>query len=116
MMIAARIMMDILILFGCFFAFAGAIGILRMPDVFCRIHSSANIATFGTLGVILGTSAWALANGNITTAIKILVIGVFIILTYPVSGHAMCKAAYKSGAGPDTKMICDDYGRDNVHE
>lgn len=115
-MIAARIIMDALILFGCFFAFAGTIGILRMPDVFCRIHSSTNIATFGILGVVLGTAVWTFSNGNTAMGVKILVIGGFILLTYPVSGHAICKAAYKNGIRPDKKMVCDDYGRDNSHE
>lgn len=116
MMTAIRIIMDILILIGCFFAFAGAIGILRMPDVFCRIHASTNIATLGTLGVILGTALWVISNGNIGMGIKILVIGALVLLTYPVSGHAISKAAYKSGIRAAKKMVCDDYGRDDIHE
>lgn len=116
MIIALRIIMDLLILMGCFFAFAGTIGILRMPDTFCRIHSGTNIATFGTLGAILGTAVWTISNGNISMGVKILIIGIFIMLTYPISGHAICRAAYKKGIRPEKKMACDDYGRDNVHE
>ena len=108
--------MDALILIGCFFAFAGTIGIIRMPDAYCRMQSSTNISTLGSLGVILGTAVWAFFTGNITMGVKILVIGVFIIITNPVGGHAICKAAYKHGVRPDKKMVCDEYGRDNVNE
>jgi multicomponent Na+:H+ antiporter subunit G len=116
MMLAARVIMDIFILIGCFFAFAGTIGIIRMPDSFCRMQSSTNIATFGTLGVIIGTAVWAFANGNTAMGVKILVIGVFIILTNPIGGHAICRAAYRHGVRPEKKMVCDEYGRDNINE
>lgn len=116
MIIVVRIIMDILILVGCFFAFAGVIGIIRMPDVFCRLQSSTNIATMGTIGVILGTSLWTFSNGNIAMGVKILVIGVLIILTSPIRGHVICKAAYKHGIRPEKKMICDEYGRDIINE
>lgn len=115
-MMAGRIIMDLLIVFGCFFIFAGAVGIIRMPDLFCRLHSCTSIATFGILGIVLGTSIWTLINGNFAMGIKIILIGVFIILTYPVSGHAIAKGAYKSGVRPSRKMVCDDYGRDCIDE
>lgn len=116
MMIATRIIMDILILTGCFFAFAGTVGIIRMPDVFCRMHSSTNIATLGTAGIIAGTAIWAFTLGNIPMGIRILLIGIFILLTNPIGGHAICRAAYRNGIRPERKMACDEYGRDNIHE
>jgi multicomponent Na+:H+ antiporter subunit G len=111
-----RIIVDISILFGCFFAFAGTVGVLRMPDSFCRMQSSTNIATLGVLGVILGGTVYAFAQNNASMALKILAIGLFIILTNPIGGHAICKAAYKYGVRPEKKMVCDEYGRDNPDE
>lgn len=107
-----RIIVDIFLIFGCFFAFAGTIGILRMPDSFCRMQSSTNIATLGTLGAVLGGAIYSFWSGNIGTGVKVLIIGMFIVLTNPVAGHAICKAAYKYGIRPDKKFVCDDYGRD----
>ena len=49
----------VLIALSVFFALAGVVGILRMPDAFCRMQSSTNIATFGVLGVILGGILYA---------------------------------------------------------
>lgn len=112
----ARIIIDILILIGCFFAFAGVVGVLRMPDSYCRMQSSTNIATLGVLGVILGGVVYAFTQNNVAMALKILAIGLFIILTNPIAGHAICKAAYKYGVRPEKKMVCDEYGRDNPDE
>lgn len=107
-----RIVIDILLLLGCFFAFAGTVGMLRMPDTFCRMQSSTNIATLGTLGAILGGAVYAFGTGNVGTGIKVLFIGLFMILTNPIGGHAICKAAYKFGIRPEKKLACDEYGRD----
>ena len=43
----------VLIGISLFFAFAGVVGLLRMPDAFCRMQSSTNISTLGVLGVII---------------------------------------------------------------
>ena len=52
---AMRIVIDIFIGISVFFAFAGVVGMLRMPDAFCRMQSSTNISTLGVLGVIMTT-------------------------------------------------------------
>ena len=49
MNIVLRVIIDIFILGGCFFALAGAVGIVRMPDTFSRMQSSTNITTLGVL-------------------------------------------------------------------
>lgn len=85
---------------------------IRMPDTFCRMQSSTNIATLGTLGAVIGGAVYAFWTGSIGTGIKIILIGLFIILTNPIAAHSICKAAYKFGIRPDKKFICDEYGRD----
>ncbi|MCX7695766.1 MAG: monovalent cation/H(+) antiporter subunit G [Caloramator sp.] len=105
----------VFMILGCFFAFAGTVGVLRMPDAYCRMQSSTNIATLGTLGALLGGFIFALTLKNTSMALKILFIAVFIIITNPVAGHAICKAAYKSGVKAE-KLTCDDYGRDFPNE
>jgi len=108
-----RYVIDVLIGLSVFFAFAGVMGMLRMPDSYCRMQSSTNISTFGVLGVILGGILYAalyLHNGEI--AVKLAVLGVFYIITSPISGHAIAKAAYHHGVRPEKKMVCDKYGED----
>lgn len=108
-----RIAIDILIACSVFFAFAGVVGMLRMPDSFCRMQSSTNIATFGVLGVIIGGFLYALTVLHDTSmAVKIAVLGVFYIVTNPIAGHAIAKAAYRHGVRPEKEMTIDKYGED----
>ena len=44
-MMILRIVADVFIGLGCFFALAGVVGLLRMPDAFCRMQSSTNISS-----------------------------------------------------------------------
>ena len=108
-----NIAIDILIGLSVFFAFAGVVGMLRMPDTFCRMQSSTNIATFGVLGVILGGFLYALCYLHDTgMAVKLAVMGVFYIITNPIAGHAIAKAAYRHGVRPEKEMVIDKYGED----
>jgi len=99
--------------FSLFFALAGVVGMLRMPDAFCRMQSSTNITTFGMIGVIVGGALYAgfyLQNTEIV--VKLAVMGIFYILTAPISGHAIAKGAYHHGVKMTDKAACDQYGED----
>ena len=103
----------VLIGLSVFFALAGVVGMLRMPDAFCRMQSSTNISTFGVLGVIIGGIIYSivfLKNGEM--AVKLALMGVFYIITSPISGHAIAKGAYRHGVKPCDKTVCDKYGED----
>ena len=98
-----------------FFALAGVVGMFRMPDSFCRMQSSTNISTFGVLGVIIGAILYVLfvfEIPDVAMAVKLAVLGVFYIITNPIAGHAIAKAAYKKGIRPENEMTCDKYGED----
>ncbi|MBQ9985640.1 MAG: monovalent cation/H(+) antiporter subunit G [Oscillospiraceae bacterium] len=105
----------VLIGLSVLFALAGVVGMLRFPDSFCRMQSSTNISTFGVLGVILGGVLWSIFvfdTPDWAMAVKLLVMGVFYIITSPIAGHAIAKAAYKKGVRPEKEMVCDKYGED----
>lgn len=109
-----RIIIDVFLVVGAFFALAGTVGMLRMPDAYCRMQSSTNIATLGVLCLCIGAFIYAVAvQGSGTMAVKIALVAVFTIVTNPISSHAICKAAYKIGVRPENKMVCDEYGRDH---
>jgi len=115
MNIPIRIVIDLLLICGVFFAFAGTVGMLRMPDTFSRMQSSTNIATLGLLGILVAALVYSIYIGNTGLTVKIAVIAVFAIITNPVGSHAICRAAYRYGVRPDRELVCDDYGRDNPH-
>ena len=110
---ALRIVIDILMVIGLVFAAAGVIGIIKMPDTFCRMQASTCIATLGMLGVMIGGILYAaIIMGSAGTAVKIAVIALLILLTNPVGAHSIAKGAYKAGIRPEKEMEVDDYGRD----
>ena len=110
---AVRIIADLLILIGAFFATAGTIGILKMPDAFSRMQASTCVSTLGMLGVMLGALLYAIfVMGSPSAAIKIAVIALLIFVTNPIGSHAIAKGAYLSGVRPEKPMEVDDFGRD----
>ncbi|MBQ6735343.1 MAG: monovalent cation/H(+) antiporter subunit G [Lachnospiraceae bacterium] len=114
---ALRIVIDVFIGISVFFAFAGVVGMLRMPDAFCRMQSSTNISTLGVLGVIIGGILHSLfILGDSAFAIKLGIMGIFYIVTSPIAGHAIAKGAYRHGVRPDKKMSVDKYGEDLVED
>lgn len=110
---ALRIVIDALIVIGAFFALAGTIGILKMPDTFCRMQASTCIPTLGVLCVAIGAILYAaIVKGSASDAVKIGVIALMILLTNPIGAHTIAKGAYKAGIRPDKELTPDDYGRD----
>ncbi len=86
---------EIILLIGAIFVFLGALGLLRMPDVYNRIQVGTKAVTLGSIGIIIGV---ALINPLWWS--KLLVILGFILLTSPVSSSAITKAFYRSGIAP----------------
>ena len=110
---ALRIVIDLLIAIGLFFALAGTKGIIKMPDTFCRMQASTCISTLGVLCTAIGAVLYAiLIMGSIGTAVKIGLIAILILLTNPIGSHSIAKGAYKAGIRPEKEMSVDDYGRD----
>ena len=71
-----------------------AIGIYRMPDFYLRLSVTIKAATVGT-GFILAATAIFFGEASVNT--KAFAIALFLILTAPVSGHLIARAAYYSG-------------------
>ena len=78
---------------GVFFLFMGAVGIIRFPDFYTRMHAAGSCDTLGSLLVLTGL-AWA--EGFDLTSLKLLVIAVFIFFTSPTATHAIARAAHKN--------------------
>ena len=83
-----------LLLIGALFTLIGALGLLRLPDLYLRMSAATKGATLGVCAVML---AVALAYQDLPLAGRALAVIVFLLLTAPVSAHAIGRAAYFSG-------------------
>ncbi|MDV3104788.1 monovalent cation/H(+) antiporter subunit G [Thermococcus waiotapuensis] len=106
---------EALVLIGTFFYFLSALGLIRMPDVYNRMQTSTKSATLGSLGVMVGVGIWALGEdfGSVAWLTKTIVIAVFLLLTNPISAHALIRAAYRSGIPLWEGSVMDKY-RDHI--
>jgi multicomponent Na+:H+ antiporter subunit G len=87
---------------GCFVAFSGALGVLRMPDFYTRLHAAGKTDSFaqGLICVALFFQAWRYETIGAGVAIRLVLVALFILATSPVATHAITRAAYLSGLKP----------------
>ena len=82
---------------GGLFCVTGALGLVRMPDFYTRMHAAGITDTVGAGLILLGL---VLQAGFTLIAVKLLMIGLLIFFTSPTATHALAKAAYARGVKP----------------
>lgn len=87
----------ILLLIGGAMTVLAGIGIVRLPDVFIRMHAATKVGTLGTGLIMAGT---AIHFGDQTIVIRCALIVVFLLLTAPIGAHMIGRAALRSGIVP----------------
>jgi multicomponent Na+:H+ antiporter subunit G len=93
-----------LLLTGVALAVVAALGLVRFPDVFSRMHAATKPATLGLLLITVG-AALRMDGGD---AVKLLLVAAFQFVTAPVAAHMIGRAAYRSGAGALERLVVDD--------
>lgn len=90
-----------LLLTGSFFLFSGGIGLIRFPDVYTRIHAASVTDTGGAAFILMGLVIQSIfVFDNPMAAIKLVLIGFFMLLTGPTASHALAKTALMGGLVP----------------
>ncbi|MDJ0896854.1 MAG: monovalent cation/H(+) antiporter subunit G [Alphaproteobacteria bacterium] len=79
---------------GGLFAFAAALGVLRLPDVLIRMHASTKAGTLGCGLILVAVAVHFGEAGIVARAIAAIV---FLLLTAPVAAHMIGRAAYRTG-------------------
>jgi multicomponent Na+:H+ antiporter subunit G len=79
---------------GGVFLLVSSIGLLRLPDFYCRAHAVGKAETLGSMLVLGGLAAH---NGADLTSFKILLTLGIILITNPTATHALMRAAFRSG-------------------
>ena len=95
-----------LLLAGSLLSAIAALGILRFPDVYTRLHAASKAGPLGA-GLILLAVAFMAADWAI--AIRCVLGFLFLILTSPVSAHLLARSALRAGTSPDARTSIQEY-------
>ncbi len=91
---------------GLIFFTGGAIGIIRLPDFYSRLHPAGKLDTAGLFMTISGIALYTALDFSIEslfTSLKLMLIVVFVLITSPTATHAIVDAGVSAGLTPWTK-------------
>ena len=100
---------NLLVITGALFLFSAGLGVLRMPDTYNRIQTGTKATTLGTILVLVG-----LAFLHPAWTFKLIILIFFVMLTNPVSSHALARAAHAIGTHETSGTVIDQL--DSAHD
>lgn len=86
-----------LLITGVFFTIIGAIGFVRLPDVFCRLHVTGILDTLGAPLILLAAAVYI---GPTLVSLKLVLAIVFLAVTSPIVAHLLARTALEAGHEP----------------
>lgn len=107
MAVIADLVSWICILLGAAVALIGGLGLLRLPDVFARMHGAGMVDTLGLGAILLGLMVQA---GLSLVTVKLLLILLFVLYTSPMTTHALSRACLNAGVQPQARHKPADGG------
>jgi multicomponent Na+:H+ antiporter subunit G len=94
MSLVIEIIIAVLIVTGSAFALIAALGVLRMPDFYMRMHAATKAGAFGSLLLLM---AAALYFGTLRAVLTSVAVIVFFYITTPVAAQTLAESAYRRG-------------------
>jgi multicomponent Na+:H+ antiporter subunit G len=101
----AQYVAALLMLAGALFSLIAAIGVLRLPDLYTRLHAASKA---GAIGAGLVFLALAMASFDGAVILRAVLGIVFLLLSTPVAAHLLARAAYRSGEKPTDATTVDE--------
>lgn len=92
------------IIIGTLFSLIGILGLIRLPDVYTRQHATGKVGVFGVVLLLVAATAWTPLGWG-----KALLLITLLMVSGPVSAHAISSAAYRIGV-PMKEATRDDLG------
>ncbi|WP_218311473.1 Na+/H+ antiporter subunit G [Alteromonas antoniana] len=92
MSFAAELTISLLLILGGVFILVGSFGLLRLKDLYVRLHAPTKATTLGLGGVLAGSMVYMFDLQGYAT-IKEILITVFLVITAPVTAHILAKVA-----------------------
>jgi multicomponent Na+:H+ antiporter subunit G len=94
MKLLSDIIVSFLLVTGCFFFIAGTVGVLRLPDIYTRLHPSTKCDTLGAGSVLLAMMVY---GGWSPDIFRLLIIGLFLFISSATCGHAIGRSSVRTG-------------------
>lgn len=98
-----------LLLAGALIGLVGAIGVLRLPDSYTRMHAASKAGALGAVLVLAGVAAASEGAVSLEALFAIAV----LLATTPLAAHAVSRAAYRAGILPRTGPLGDAMAQDS---
>jgi len=102
---------NILLLSGALFLFSAGLGVLRMPDTYNRIQTGTKATTLGTILILVG-----IALLHPMWSFKLFILIFFVMLTNPVSSHALARASHQVGVCETAMTVIDSLDQNDAAE
>jgi multicomponent Na+:H+ antiporter subunit G len=100
---------SLVVLAGSVFLFSARLGVLRMPDAYNRIQTGTKASTLGTIMVLIGLAIYHPAWIG-----KLLLLIFFVLLTNPVSSHALARASHRRHIRLAEQTVIDKLDEDEA--
>ena len=108
------IFVGVFLLVSLFFNCLGVVSLYRFPDVYTRLHGATKCTTFGTLFALFALLLYAFVRWLMTAEgesrfmvfiVYALIAGAVLLITNPTGGHALARAAHRSGVLPEPAIV-----------
>lgn len=98
------IVVGLFLILGTAFCLLAALGLVRMPDFYCRLQATTKATTLGTGFVMIAVALYFGEGPPVTRALAVVL---FLLVTNPVSGHMLSRAAYMLGVPLSSRTLSD---------
>lgn len=94
-----------LLLIGSAFTLLAAIGVLRLPDLYTRMHAASKAGAVGGGMILLAVAVFSF---DVSVALRAIIGAGFLLLTTPVSAHLLARVSHRGGYHSDVNMVTDE--------
>ena len=101
-----ELLTSFLLLFGASFMLLAALGVVRLPDLFTRMHAATKSGTLGVSGTLLAVAVYF--DDDLGVATRAVLAVVFMYMTAPVAAHFIGRAAYLVGVPMWKHSVADE--------
>jgi multicomponent Na+:H+ antiporter subunit G len=101
-------------LLGMGFSLVTALGLIRLPDVYTRAHAASKSATLGVMSILIGVIIYFVTEDGFFSSRVVLGI-LFVLITAPIGGHLIARAAYYSDVPLWKSSVRDDLSKNKEH-